>query len=398
LTAQNNVNTNGRVIMKKLYILLLVGVFVQCGAENSDNDGSVRDKSVIAFIQNTPLTMLSKDGKYLPMPKQFKREHQSYGHTGEEGPNAYRCVCLINETENGPFVNESIVVANEDHGIIWRVQTDYSKVRSTVVDDWLKRDVARYLGDEVHKDMGIPDDEKIYHASQVSVYYYNVGVKGYTYSVKFDLYGSTVTYTLKRETYNGSGDKGELQPDIKDMGSQSDQRVLGGDTQVDLAYDAIVKMETNMGTILIDLYEDRAPKHSANFKKLANEGAFSDTYFHRVIPNFIVQGGDPLTRDNTNRQDDGTGGIGGNIPPEIGQPHLRGTLAAARDNNPEKKSNGSQFYFCLADLPNLDGEYTVFGKIVQGMDIVDEMGSVKTDRRDNPREAIIILNTEVIRK
>jgi cyclophilin family peptidyl-prolyl cis-trans isomerase len=77
---------------------------------------------------------------------------------------------------------------------------------------------------------------------------------------------------------------------------------------------------------------------------------------------------------------------------------LRGTLAAARDNNPEKKSNGSQFYFCLADLPNLDGEYTVFGKIVQGMDIVDEMGSVKTDRRDNPREAIIILNTEVIRK
>jgi len=204
--------------------------------------------------------------------------------------------------------------------------------------------------------------------------------------------------TLLRETYNGSGDKGELQPDIKDMGSQSDQRVLGGDTQVDLAYDAIVKMETNMGTILIDLYEDRAPKHSANFKKLANEGAFSDTYFHRVIPNFIVQGGDPLTRDNTNRQDDGTGGIGGNIPPEIGQPHLRGTLAAARDNNPEKKSNGSQFYFCLADLPNLDGEYTVFGKIVQGMDIVDEMGSVKTDRRDNPREAIIILNTEVIRK
>ena len=195
-----------------------------------------------------------------------------------------------------------------------------------------------------------------------------------------------------------SGDKSELKTDTKNMDGLSDRMRIDDDTQVDLAYDAIVKMETNMGTILIDLYEDRAPKHSANFKKLANEGAFNDTYFHRVIPNFIVQGGDPLTRDNTNRQDDGTGGIGGNIPPEIGQPHLRGTLAAARDNNPEKKSNGSQFYFCLADLPNLDGEYTVFGKIVQGMDIVDEMGSVKTDRRDNPREAIIILNTEVIRK
>ena len=195
-----------------------------------------------------------------------------------------------------------------------------------------------------------------------------------------------------------SGGKSELKADSKNKKGGSDQTRMEEDTQRDLAYDGIVKMKTSMGTILIDLYEDKAPKHSANFKKLANEGGFNGTYFHRVIPNFIVQGGDPLTRDNTDRQDDGTSGIGANIPSEIGQPHLRGTLAAARDNNPKKESNGSQFYFCLVDLPNLDGEYTVFGKVVQGMDVVDKMGSVKTDRRDNPRETINILNTEVIRK
>ena len=92
--------------------------------------------------------------------------------------------------------------------------------------------------------------------------------------------------------------------------------------------DEYIKMETSLGTIIIDLYEAETPLHAANYRKLAEEGALEGIYFHRVIPGFVVQGGDPLTRDNKDRSDDGTGGIGERIPAEIGQPHLRGTLGA----------------------------------------------------------------------
>ena len=162
---------------------------------------------------------------------------------------------------------------------------------------------------------------------------------------------------------------------------------------------AFVKMETSMGDIYIDLYEDETPLHAANFKKLAAEGAYDGIYFHRVIPGFVVQGGDPNTRDNNDRSDDGGGGIGERIPAEIGQPHLRGTLGAARtgdDVNPERLSSGSQFYFCLARLAQLDGGYTVFGKVVKGMDVVDEIPKLKRDKRDNPLEPVTILKTTLI--
>jgi len=155
--------------------------------------------------------------------------------------------------------------------------------------------------------------------------------------------------------------------------------------------DEYVKMETSLGTIVIDLYEAETLLHAANFKKLAQEGAYEGIYFHRVIPGFVVQGGDPLTRDNDDRRDDGTGGIGERIPAEIGQPHLRGCLGAARDNNPKKESNGSQFYFCLARLAQLDGNYTVFGKVIDGMNVVDSIATLERDALDNPLEAVTIL-------
>jgi cyclophilin family peptidyl-prolyl cis-trans isomerase len=160
--------------------------------------------------------------------------------------------------------------------------------------------------------------------------------------------------------------------------------------------DTYVKMETTVGTIVIDLYEAETPLHAANFKQLSSEGSYDGIYFHRVIPGFVVQGGDPNTRDNDDRQDDGMGGIGERIPAEIGQPHLRGTLGAARDNNPEKKSSGSQFYFCLARLAQLDGNYTVFGKVVEGMDVVDEIATLERDARDNPLNSVKILSTELV--
>ncbi len=162
---------------------------------------------------------------------------------------------------------------------------------------------------------------------------------------------------------------------------------------------AYVKMETSMGDIYIDLYEEDTPLHAANFKKLAAEGAYNGIYFHRVIPGFVVQGGDPNTRDNDDRMDDGQGGIGEKIPAEIGQPHLRGTLGAARQPdqvNPDRMSSPSQFYFCLARLSQLDGGYTVFGKIVKGMDVVDEIPKLPRDARDNPLESVTILKTSLI--
>ena len=174
--------------------------------------------------------------------------------------------------------------------------------------------------------------------------------------------------------------------------------MLGCSKEAKVPADEYIKMETSMGTVIIDLYEAETPLHAANYKKLAEEGAFDDIYFHRVIPGFVVQGGDPLTREDTLRTNDGTGGIGERIPAEIGQPHLRGTLGAARtgQGNPEKLSSGSQFYFCLARLAQLDGEYTVFGNVIEGMDVVDEIAKLKRDRRDNPLESVRILKTSMV--
>ncbi len=168
-----------------------------------------------------------------------------------------------------------------------------------------------------------------------------------------------------------------------------------GKKEVDQAT-AYVKMETSEGIIIIDLHEAEAPLHSANFKQLSADGAYNGIYFHRVMPGFVVQGGDPNTRDNDDRSDDGGGGIGERIPAEIGLPHLRGSVGAARDGNPEKKSSGSQFYFCLGTPSFLDGNYTVFGQVVEGMDVVDKIATYECDANDNPLQAITILSTSLV--
>jgi len=152
----------------------------------------------------------------------------------------------------------------------------------------------------------------------------------------------------------------------------------------------VVVIETKFGNIVIELFDDVAPKHAENFKKLAREGFYNGTAFHRVIPDFVIQGGDPLSKDK-DRNNDGRGGPGYTLPAEIKMPHKRGFVGAARqpDNvNPEKRSNGSQFYICLKDLPHLDGNYTVFGRVIEGMDVVDKIAQVPRDKRDNPIEKV----------
>lgn len=129
-------------------------------------------------------------------------------------------------------------------------------------------------------------------------------------------------------------------------------------------------VDTNRGTIVIELYPKVAPKTVENFETLVNKGFYNGLEFFRVVPGFVVQTGDP---DNTGR-----GGPGYTVPAEIDpkEHHLRGTVATARTSdevNPTRASSGSQFYICLEPQPGLDGNYTIFGGVVKGMDVVDKI-------------------------
>ncbi|MDO8433050.1 MAG: peptidylprolyl isomerase [Candidatus Binatus sp.] len=129
-------------------------------------------------------------------------------------------------------------------------------------------------------------------------------------------------------------------------------------------------IETERGTIVVELYPKVAPKTVANFEKLTTDGFYNGLKWHRVVPEFVIQGGDP---DGT-----GTGGPGYKVPAEIdkNEHHLRGSLATARtgdDVNPQRESSGSQFYICIEPQPGLDGQYTVFGAVIKGMDVVDQI-------------------------
>jgi len=159
-----------------------------------------------------------------------------------------------------------------------------------------------------------------------------------------------------------------------------------------------VVIETTLGNITVQLNDSAAPKHSANFRKLAKEGFYDSTTFHRVIPNFMIQGGDPNSK-NGDRSTHGMGGPDYRIDAEIGLTHDRGVIAAARQGdqiNPQRMSNGSQFYITVVPTTFLDGQYSVFGKVVDGMDVVDKIVAVPRDPRDNPIDKVMIKKVTVI--
>ncbi|TMQ73454.1 MAG: peptidylprolyl isomerase [Candidatus Eisenbacteria bacterium] len=144
----------------------------------------------------------------------------------------------------------------------------------------------------------------------------------------------------------------------------------------------VAVLETAQGTIVVKLDEKDAPKTTANFKKLVREKFFDGTYFHRVIPGFMIQGGDPNTKDE-DPSNDGIGGPGYTVPAEIKLVHVRGAVATARigdQANPSRASNGSQFFIDVKDQPSLDaGGYTVFGHVISGMDAVDKIVALGSD-------------------
>ncbi|MCL4458193.1 MAG: peptidylprolyl isomerase [Nitrospirae bacterium] len=158
-------------------------------------------------------------------------------------------------------------------------------------------------------------------------------------------------------------------------------------------------METKFGNIELRFFPDIAPNHVKNFIELAKKGFYDGTTFHRVIPGFMIQGGDPNSKD-PDRSRHGMGGPGYTVKAEFNDtPHKKGVLSMARAANPD--SAGSQFFICVGDSFFLDRQYTVFGEVVSGMEVVDKIVKQPRDNRDNPVERIemkVRITTAVVTK
>ena len=146
----------------------------------------------------------------------------------------------------------------------------------------------------------------------------------------------------------------------------------------------VAVIKTSMGEMVIAFWPDVAPKTVENFKKLAKSGFYDGTAFHRIIKGFMAQGGDPFTKDPAKESDWGKGDPGYKIKAEFnGKSHVRGVISMARSQDPD--SAGSQFFICLAPAPHLDRQYTAFGKLIKGDDVLTKMGDTPTGGREGSK-------------
>jgi cyclophilin family peptidyl-prolyl cis-trans isomerase len=176
--------------------------------------------------------------------------------------------------------------------------------------------------------------------------------------------------------------------------AQTRQPFYKADVPVEALRDKQAVVETSLGTFVIEFLSDAAPTHVAYFVKLARDGAYTGTAFHRVIRHGIVQGGDPLSRDPARHAQYGTGGLGVLRAELSEEKHTRGAVSAVRV--PGKiDSAGSQFFVCVTDQPALDGEYTVFGRVVRGMDVVQTISEVPADENGVPVERVEIRSVTI---
>ena len=169
----------------------------------------------------------------------------------------------------------------------------------------------------------------------------------------------------------------------------------------ELSEEPVLDIITNLGTMTVKLYSG-TPKHRDNFVKLALSGYYNGILFHRVINGFMIQAGDPLSKDEAQKAAWGTGGPGYTVPAEFVPEyrHKKGALAAARRGdaaNPYKESSGSQFYIVQDErtCAQLDGAYTVFGEVIEGLPVIDKIASVQTDGRDRPVNPVKIITVKV---
>lgn len=180
--------------------------------------------------------------------------------------------------------------------------------------------------------------------------------------------------------------------------TMNEQPAVPADKWAELGEEPMLKIKTTDGTMTVKLYAE-TPLHRDNFVKLARSGFYDGLLFHRIIKGFMIQGGDPFTKDSTKIAQFGTGGPGYTIPAEIvaGKTHKKGALAAARRGdqvNPAKESSGSQFYIVQDEegCKHLDGEYTIFGEVVDGLTVIDKIASERTDMRDRPIRKVEIIS------
>lgn len=152
-------------------------------------------------------------------------------------------------------------------------------------------------------------------------------------------------------------------------------------------------ISTKFGDMTIKFYPADAPRHVENFIKLAKMGFYNGQLFHRVVPGFLIQGGDPLSK-NPDRSLHGTGGPGYWLNPEPSDlPHKRGAVSMAkmpRESNSTRdfNDNGSQFFICVADSSGLDRRYSIFGEVIRGMDVADKIAALPRDEQDNPLDPV----------
>jgi cyclophilin family peptidyl-prolyl cis-trans isomerase len=233
--------------------------------------------------------------------------------------------------------------------------------------------------------------------------------------------GTTAADAAPSHTYNASGNYSvKLKATKGGKTTVAEKRIM-----ITAPIECLVEIETNYGTMTVQL-SNATPQHRDNFIKLAEEGFYDGTLFHRVIEGFMIQGGDPSSRNASPQQQLGTGGPGYTIPAEFADSlvHVKGALSAARQGdqvNPEKRSSGSQFYIVqgkpltdealdnmearkgihytpeqrtayktVGGTPFLDRDYTVFGHVVKGLDVLDKIAAVATNPGDRPKEDVVI--------
>lgn len=157
----------------------------------------------------------------------------------------------------------------------------------------------------------------------------------------------------------------------------------------------VAVITTSEGVMVVEFYPDVAPKHVENFETLAKKGFYDGTCFHRVIPGFMIQGGDPNTKNLDAKDTWGMGGPGYSVNAEFNSKHhARGILSMARSQDPN--SAGSQFFICHGDAGFLDGQYTVFGNLIKGFDVLDKIATTPTEQPDRPIKRVNIDSIKIV--
>ena len=186
----------------------------------------------------------------------------------------------------------------------------------------------------------------------------------------------------------------EVQADDKKKAAKPETKATAPDTTKPVAKEVAV-IKTSEGEMVLEFYPEVAPGHVENFKKLANKGFYDGTCFHRVIKGFMIQGGDPNTKDESKKDQWGQGGPGYTIKAEFNKkPHVRGTLSMAR--TPDPNSAGSQFFICHGAPSFLDGQYTVFGQLIKGDAVLEKIATTETEGPDRPVKRVSIESIKIV--